>query len=116
MTVAVRALATRELTRANARRIIARELLVGIINGAAFGLITAMVAIDNAGSMDQTVLVPKAATQITPSVMGLSPGERVTVRELLDGLFLDSGNDAAEAFYRRLGYLPMSTVLALDLN
>jgi serine-type D-Ala-D-Ala carboxypeptidase (penicillin-binding protein 5/6) len=30
-------------------------------------------------------------------VMGLSPGERVTVRELLDGLFLDSGNDAAEA-------------------
>ena len=44
MTVAVRALATRELTRANARRIIARELLVGIINGAAFGLITAMVA------------------------------------------------------------------------
>jgi len=63
-------------------------------------LITAMVAIDNAGSMDQTVLVPKAATQITPSVMGLSPGERVTVRELLDGLFLDSGNDAAEALAR----------------
>jgi D-alanyl-D-alanine carboxypeptidase (penicillin-binding protein 5/6) len=29
--------------------------------------------------------------------MGLTPGERVTVRELLDGLFLDSGNDAAEA-------------------
>jgi len=63
-------------------------------------LITAMVAIDNAGSMDQTVLVPKAATQITPSVMGLSPGERVTVRQLLDGLFLDSGNDAAEALAR----------------
>jgi D-alanyl-D-alanine carboxypeptidase (penicillin-binding protein 5/6) len=63
-------------------------------------LITAMVAIDNAGSMDQSVLVPKAATQITPSVMGLSPGERVTVHQLLDGLFLDSGNDAAEALAR----------------
>jgi D-alanyl-D-alanine carboxypeptidase (penicillin-binding protein 5/6) len=32
--------------------------------------------------------------------MGLSPGERVTVRQLLDGLFLDSGNDAAEALSR----------------
>jgi D-alanyl-D-alanine carboxypeptidase (penicillin-binding protein 5/6) len=29
--------------------------------------------------------------------MGLSPGERLTLRQLLDGLFLDSGNDAAEA-------------------
>lgn len=44
MTVAVRALATRELARANAARIISRELLVGIVNGAAFGLITAVVA------------------------------------------------------------------------
>jgi serine-type D-Ala-D-Ala carboxypeptidase (penicillin-binding protein 5/6) len=60
-------------------------------------LITAMVAVDDAGSLDRVVEVPKAATQITPSVMGLSPGEHVTVRQLLDGLFLDSGNDAAEA-------------------
>ena len=44
MTVAVRALATRELTRANALRIIFRELFVGVINGAAFGLITGLVA------------------------------------------------------------------------
>jgi serine-type D-Ala-D-Ala carboxypeptidase (penicillin-binding protein 5/6) len=60
-------------------------------------LITAMVAVDDAGSLDFTVEVTKSATQITPSVMGLSPGERLTVRQLLDGLFLDSGNDAAEA-------------------
>jgi len=32
--------------------------------------------------------------------MGLSFGESLTVRELLDGLFLDSGNDAAEALAR----------------
>jgi D-alanyl-D-alanine carboxypeptidase (penicillin-binding protein 5/6) len=63
-------------------------------------LITAMVAVDDAGSLDYTVEVAKAATQITPSVMGLSPGERLTVRQLLDGLFLDSGNDAAEALAR----------------
>ena len=44
MTVAVRALATRELSRANAARVILREVLVGALNGAAFGLITGVVA------------------------------------------------------------------------
>jgi serine-type D-Ala-D-Ala carboxypeptidase (penicillin-binding protein 5/6) len=63
-------------------------------------LITAMVAVDDAGSLNRTVIVAKEATQIIPSVMGLSPGEHLTVRELLDGLFLDSGNDAAEALAR----------------
>jgi serine-type D-Ala-D-Ala carboxypeptidase (penicillin-binding protein 5/6) len=60
-------------------------------------LITAMVAVDDAGSLDRVVQVTTGATQIEPSVMGLSPGEHLTVRQLLDGLFLDSGNDAAEA-------------------
>lgn len=44
MTVAVRALATRELTPANAWRIIFRELAIGAVNGAAFGLVTGLVA------------------------------------------------------------------------
>ena len=44
MTVAVRALATRELTGQNTRRVIWRELVVGMINGTAFGLIMAVVA------------------------------------------------------------------------
>jgi D-alanyl-D-alanine carboxypeptidase (penicillin-binding protein 5/6) len=60
-------------------------------------LVTAMVAVDDAGSLDTVVEVMPAATQIVPSVMGLSPGEHLTVRQLIDGLFLDSGNDAAEA-------------------
>jgi D-alanyl-D-alanine carboxypeptidase (penicillin-binding protein 5/6) len=60
-------------------------------------LMTAMVAVDDAGSLDRTVEVTKEATQVIPSVMGLTTGEQVTVRDLLYGLFLDSGNDAAEA-------------------
>jgi serine-type D-Ala-D-Ala carboxypeptidase (penicillin-binding protein 5/6) len=60
-------------------------------------LITAMVAVDDAGSLDRVVEVTPAATQIIPSVMGLAAGEHLTVRQLLAGLFLDSGNDAAEA-------------------
>ena len=40
MTVVIRALATRELSRLNAARVIGRELLVGALNGIAFGVIT----------------------------------------------------------------------------
>jgi len=60
-------------------------------------LMTAIVAVDDAGSLDKVVTVPKEATQVEPSLMGLTAGERLTVRELLYGLFLISGNDAAEA-------------------
>src|SRR6266581_5288153 len=45
MTVAVRALATRELTDANAWRVIVRELLVGMLNGMAFAVIVGGFAI-----------------------------------------------------------------------
>ena len=44
MTVAVRALATRELTGQNAQRVLRREIFVGVLNGAAFGIIMSMVA------------------------------------------------------------------------
>ena len=44
MTVAVRALATRDLTDANAWRVIMRELMVGVFNGIAFAIITGVAA------------------------------------------------------------------------
>jgi len=44
MTVAVRALATRELSSANAGRLILREVLVGLVNGLAFAVITGVAA------------------------------------------------------------------------
>lgn len=44
MTVAVRALATRELNTANVWRVVRREGTVGLINGAAFGILTGIVA------------------------------------------------------------------------
>ncbi len=44
MTIAVRALATQELSDANARRVIVRELLVGLLNGVAFAVITGVAA------------------------------------------------------------------------
>src|SRR4029078_12816261 len=44
MTVAVRALATRDLSDANAWRVIMRELMVGVFNGVAFAIITGVAA------------------------------------------------------------------------
>jgi magnesium transporter len=44
MTVAVRALATRDLGAHNAWRVIGREMLVGVINGLAFAVITGVAA------------------------------------------------------------------------
>lgn len=58
-------------------------------------MMTAMVAVDLAG-LDRTLTVPEGATGVVPNLMGLAPGDVVTVRQVLYGLFLDSGNDAAE--------------------
>jgi D-alanyl-D-alanine carboxypeptidase (penicillin-binding protein 5/6) len=47
--------------------------------------------------LDTVITVPAAATQVEPNHMGISTGEMLTLRELLEGMLLDSGNDAAEA-------------------
>ncbi len=52
MTVAVRALATRELRASNAGRVIGRELLVGLFNGVAFAVIMALVVFARFGALD----------------------------------------------------------------
>ena len=46
---------------------------------------------------EQELTVPKAAAGVEGSSMYLTAGERITVRELLYGLLLHSGNDAATA-------------------
>ncbi|MFK8251060.1 magnesium transporter [Ancylobacter terrae] len=52
MTVAVRALATKELRPSNAGRVIARELAVGLFNGVAFATIMAVVVFARFGVAD----------------------------------------------------------------
>ncbi|GAB4069920.1 magnesium transporter [Ancylobacter sonchi] len=52
MTVAVRAIATRELRASNAKRVIARELLVGLFNGVVFAVIMAAVVFARFGVAD----------------------------------------------------------------
>lgn len=58
-------------------------------------IMTALVAIER-GDPDQTLVVSDRATRVGEDTMGLSAGEKVTLEELLYGLLLPSGNDAAE--------------------
>lgn len=59
-------------------------------------VVTALVALDLMRE-DQVVTVPASINQLPwdSTRMGLKVGERLRVRELLYGLFLNSGNDAA---------------------
>lgn len=61
---------------------------------------TAIVTLEHAEDLDQPLRVTinglAMAEADGSSIMGLSPGQRLSVRTLLDGLLLPSGNDAAE--------------------
>lgn len=59
-------------------------------------IVTAMVALD-ISKPSQIVDVSRDAANMEPNKMGLSYGEQVPVGDILYGLLLDSGNDAAEA-------------------
>ncbi|MBI1384862.1 MAG: magnesium transporter [Rhizobiales bacterium] len=71
MTVAVRALATKELSVVNARRIVWREAVVGLLNGLLFAAIMAGVAIVWFGS-NQLGLVIAAAMLVNMLVAGIA--------------------------------------------
>jgi D-alanyl-D-alanine carboxypeptidase (penicillin-binding protein 5/6) len=59
-------------------------------------IMTAIIALENA-SVDREITVSQKAATIGEDSMGLTAGERYSLRELLYGLLLVSGNDAAEA-------------------
>ncbi len=59
-------------------------------------IMTALIAIEN-GVLDQEFAIPKEATGIEGSSVYLVEGEKLTLRQLLYCLMLESGNDAAAA-------------------
>lgn len=60
-------------------------------------LMTALVAVEHSGDLDETVAVSPLAAGTEGSSMYLAPGEELPLRHLLYGLLLRSGNDAAVA-------------------
>lgn len=59
-------------------------------------LMTALVCLERC-TLEETVEIPAACESVEGSSMYLRRGERLTVRELMYGLMLESGNDAAVA-------------------
>lgn len=65
-------------------------------------IMTALVVIE-AGGLDEIAKVSPSAAATEGSSIYLKPGERISVRDLLYGLMLESGNDAAAALAEHVG-------------
>ena len=62
-------------------------------------ILTALVVLETCG-LDETVTVSAESAAVEGSSIYLEPGEQLSVRELLYGLLMESGNDAADALAR----------------
>lgn len=65
-------------------------------------IMTALVTLENA-RLDEVVTAGPSVRKVEPSVIGLDPGDKLTVEQLLYGLLLPSGNDAAVALAEHVG-------------
>ena len=64
-------------------------------------VLTAVLAIESR-RLDETVVIQRSDVKVVPSCINLVPGERIALRDLVYGLLLRSGNDAARAIARHL--------------
>lgn len=65
-------------------------------------IMTALLVLENK-NLDDVVTVSEYAASQEPTVIGLYAGEQITIRDLLYGLMLVSGNDAAVALAESVG-------------
>jgi D-alanyl-D-alanine carboxypeptidase (penicillin-binding protein 5/6) len=75
-------------------------------------VLLALVTLDQV-SLDSTVVADAADTQVECNCVGVKPGRLYTARQLLDGLLLVSGNDAANTLAHMLGG-PEATVAKMN--
>ncbi|MEL7544766.1 MAG: magnesium transporter [Pseudomonadota bacterium] len=73
MTVAVRALSTRDLSLVNARRIVTREVIVGLLNGLVFAIIVGLVAIVwfGSGALAVVIAVAMVINMVSAGLAGI---------------------------------------------
>jgi D-alanyl-D-alanine carboxypeptidase (penicillin-binding protein 5/6) len=70
--------------------------------GSTVKLMTALLTLERA-DLDDTFRAPDYHAAAAESLVGLQPGERMKVRDLLRGMLITSGNDAAETLARGVG-------------
>lgn len=90
------------MERGSKELLFAKNLTVQLPIASITKIMTAVVA-RKKGKLDQELTVDYFASHIGEAVMGLSEGETVTVEDLLHGIMLPSGNDAAETLAEGLG-------------
>jgi serine-type D-Ala-D-Ala carboxypeptidase (penicillin-binding protein 5/6) len=81
----------------------ARPVDIASTTKIATALVIIRLAAKDPAVLNETVTFSERADQTTGSTSGVRAGERLSVRELLYGLLLPSGNDAAVAFAEHFG-------------
>lgn len=76
-------------------------------------IMTALVALENCKDLDEIFDVDNRAVGIEGTSIYLKPNERLSMRELLYGLMLNSGNDAAMAIGYKIGAGDMNKFVEL---
>lgn len=66
-------------------------------------IITAITVIENCDDLDKIITIPKVATNVEGSSIYLKPDEKLSIRQLLYGLMLQSGNDAGLTLALEIG-------------
>jgi D-alanyl-D-alanine carboxypeptidase (penicillin-binding protein 5/6) len=90
------------LTTADGRELWARDPEARRAMASTTKIMTALVVLERA-DLEEEVVVDKIARTVGESAMGLRVGERLTVRELLKGVLVQSGNDAATMIAEHVG-------------
>lgn len=85
------------LEQTSLRVLFARNEHLRLPNASTTKIVTAITVIEHTENLDRVVAVPKVAVGTEGSSIYLTEGEKLTVRDLLCGLMLRSGNDAAVA-------------------
>lgn len=62
-------------------------------------LLTALLVLEN-GSLDKEITITKSDVYVTPTIIGVKPGQKYTRQELVEALLIRSGNDIARALAR----------------
>lgn len=79
-----------------------KNIFEKVPNASTTKILTAIVAYENS-NLEDMVLVSKRAAAIGGSRVGLISGEKISMQDLLKGLMLSSGNDAAIAIAEHVG-------------
>ena len=67
-------------------------------------IVTMLTALDKgADKLDQPIHISQYAADTEPSVLGIAPGDKLTLREAMRGMMVVSGNDVAVAVAETLG-------------